>query len=45
MDIRKHRFVPKISTSSKVFIDKKRKMKSRRYLNNKKNWEKSGEYT
>ena len=39
MDIRKHRFVPSISTTSKVFIDKKTKSKSRKVLNNPKNWE------
>ena len=39
MDIRKHRFVSPISTTSKIFIDKKTKQKSRRYLNNTKNWE------
>jgi hypothetical protein len=39
MDIRKHRFVAPISTTSKVFVDKKRKQKSRRFLNDKKNWE------
>jgi hypothetical protein len=33
MDIRKHRFVPHISTVSKVFLDKKRKSKLRRNLN------------
>ena len=33
MDIRKHRFVPHISTASKVFLDKKRKSKLRRNLN------------
>lgn len=38
MDIRKHRFVANINTSSKVFIDKKRKQKSRRFLNDKRNW-------
>ena len=32
-DIRKHRFTANISTTSKVFIDKKRKSKSRRKLN------------
>ncbi len=29
MNILKHRFVPTISTTSKVILDKKRKMKSR----------------
>ena len=33
MDIRKHRFVPTISTTSKAFVDKKRKAKARRILN------------
>jgi hypothetical protein len=33
MDIRKHRFVPHISTASKVFLDKKRRSKLRRNLN------------
>ena len=32
MDIRKHRFVPNISTTSKVFIDKKTKSKKRSNL-------------
>lgn len=32
MDIRAHRFVPHISTTSKVFVDKKRKSKSRAIL-------------
>jgi hypothetical protein len=32
-DIRKHRFMANISTTSKVFLDKKRKSKSRRKLN------------
>ena len=32
MDIRKYRFQPNMSTSSKVFIDKKRKSQSRRKL-------------
>lgn len=32
MDIRKHRFQPNMSTSSKVFLDKKRKSQSRRKL-------------
>ena len=32
-DIRKHRFTANISTTSKVFVDKKRKSKSRRKLN------------
>jgi hypothetical protein len=27
MDIRKHRFIPNISTTSKVMVDKKRKQK------------------
>ena len=38
MDIRKHRFVANINTTSKVFIDKKRQQKSRRFLNDKRNW-------
>jgi hypothetical protein len=44
MDIRKHRFQPKISTTSKVFVDKKRKSKNRRFLNNKKNWDDENKY-
>jgi hypothetical protein len=40
MDIRKHRFQPNISTTSKVFVDKKRKSQKRQKLNNPKNWEK-----
>lgn len=32
-DIRKHRFTTNISTTSKIFVDKKRKSKSRRNLN------------
>jgi len=32
MDIRQHRFVPNMSTASKVFLDKKTKSKSRRKL-------------
>jgi hypothetical protein len=44
MDIRKHRFQPKISTTSKIFIDKKRKSKNRRFLNNKKNWDDENKY-
>lgn len=32
MDIRKHRFVPNMSTTSKVFIDKKTKSKKRSTL-------------
>ena len=32
-DIRKHRFTANISTTSKVFVDKKRKSKSRRKRN------------
>ena len=38
MDIRKHRFIPNMSTATKVIVDKKRKQKSRRFLNDKKNW-------
>jgi hypothetical protein len=38
MDIRKHRFVPNFSTATKTIVDKKRKQKSRRFLNDKKNW-------
>ena len=34
MDIRKHRFVPNMSTTSKVFIDKKTKSKKRSKLKN-----------
>lgn len=33
VDIRNVRFVPSIDTSSKVFMDKKRKSKNRRALN------------
>ena len=32
MDIRRHRFQPNMSMSSKVFLDKKRKSQSRRKL-------------
>lgn len=32
MNIRQHRFVPNMSTTSKVFLDKKTKSKSRRNL-------------
>ena len=39
MDIRKHRFTPKISTTSKIFVDKKRKQRERRFLNDKRKWE------
>jgi len=35
VDIRQHRFVPQISTTSKVFVDKKRKSQTRRELNKK----------
>lgn len=38
MDIRKHRFVPQIKTASRIIIDKKRKQKSRRFLNDQRNW-------
>ena len=38
MDIRKHRFVPNFSTATRVIVDKKRKQKSRKFLNNPKNW-------
>lgn len=34
-----HRYLPKISTSSKIFMDKKRKQKSRIFLNDKRNWD------
>ena len=42
MDIRKHRFVPAINTATRIIVDKKRKAKTRRYLNNPKNWENFG---
>lgn len=32
MDIRKHRFIAPISTTTKVFVDKKRKSKTRSRL-------------
>lgn len=32
MDIRKHRFVPSLSTTTKVFVDKKRKAQTRQAL-------------
>ena len=35
MDIRKHRFQPQMSTTSKVFVDKKKKANTRRELNKK----------
>lgn len=38
VDIRSVRFIPNMSTTSKVFVDKKRKSKNRRVLNNPKNW-------
>ena len=38
MDIRKHRFVPHFSTATKIIVDKKRKQKTRSFLNDKKNW-------
>lgn len=38
-DIRKQRFVPAISMTSKVYLDKRSKQKSRRFLNDPKNWE------
>ena len=38
MDIRKHRFVPNFSTATRVIVDKKCKQKSRKFLNNPKNW-------
>ena len=38
MDIRKHRFVPSFNTGTRIIIDKKRKQKTRRFLNNPKNW-------
>lgn len=34
-DIRNHRFVPEMDTSSKVFTSKKQKSKTRRELNKK----------
>lgn len=42
MDIRKHRFVPAIKTTTRIIVDKKRKAKTRRYLNNPKNWKDFG---
>jgi len=39
MDIRKHRFTPNFSTATRIIVDRKRKQKSRRFLNNRKNWE------
>lgn len=39
MDIRKHRFVPNMNTSTKIIVDKKRKSRSRRVLNDKRNWD------
>jgi len=39
MDIRKHRFVPTISTTTKVFVDKKRKAMTRKALNDKRKWD------
>lgn len=33
MNIKKHRFMPVVSMSSKIFVDKKRKNKSRQKLN------------
>lgn len=38
LDIRKNRFVPAISMSSKVYLDKRLKQKSRRFLNDPRNW-------
>ena len=38
VDIRSVRFIPNMSTTSKIFIDKKRKNKNRKVLNNPKNW-------
>lgn len=38
MDIRKHRFVPSFNTGTRIILDKKRKQKSRKFLNNPKNW-------
>ena len=39
MDIRKHRFVPQFSTATRIIVDKKRKAKSRRILNDKRKWD------
>jgi len=39
MDIRKHRFMPNFSTATKVMVNKKQKQKSRRFLNDKRNWD------
>ena len=38
MDIRKHRFIPDFPTATRIEVDKKRKRRSRRFLNNPKNW-------
>ena len=38
MDIRKHRFVPNFSTASRVIPSKRTKRMSRRFLNDKRNW-------
>ena len=37
-DITKHRFVANFSTASRIIVDKKRKQKSRRFLNDSRNW-------
>ena len=37
-EIKKHRFTPNFPTATRVIVDKKRKQKSRRFLNNEKNW-------
>ena len=39
MDIRKHRFVPQMRTTTRVIVDKKSKARSRRHLNDPRNWE------
>lgn len=38
MDIRKHRFVPAMRTATRTIVDKRTKRKSRRHLNDPKNW-------
>lgn len=38
-DIRKKRFIPSISMTSKVYLDKRLKQKSRSFLNDPRNWE------
>lgn len=38
MDIRKHRFVPSMRMTTRVIVDKRQKQKSRRFLNDSRNW-------